>query len=148
MILQKSLSILRDWVTSAQNQNQRVVLCFSPSYCRPNFLWIGDYCRGASRDYRAVHRFTQGRWAKLFLLTGWCEVAYCSGNHGLPVWVIRQPPDQFASLVVSESWHIATRLLFVRLPKRCNIPVASDNHRRIEKENNLGNLRNYTSPAL
>ncbi len=38
-------------------------------------------------------------------------------------------------------------LFCVRLPKRSNIPVASDNHRQIERENNAGNFQNYASPA-
>ncbi len=37
------------------------------------------------------------------LSTGWCEAAYCSGNHDLPARVFRGLLDRFVSLVVSES---------------------------------------------
>ncbi len=144
MVIWKSLRVPRDWVTSAQNQC--VVCGFSLSYCWLNSLWIDDYYRGVSRDYRAVHHFTRGQRARLSPSTEWGKAAYHLGNHGLPARVFLRPPDQFASLVASESRLISTRLFFVEQPKTSNIPVASDNHHRIERENNAGNLQNYASP--
>ncbi len=140
MIIRKSLSVLWDWVTSAQNQ---LVVCgFSPPYCRPNFLWIDDYCQGVSRDYRAVHHFTRCRRARLSLSTGWHETVYHSGNHGLPVRVLSTTVWSFCL-----SGRLGVLTYRRLLPKRSNIPVASDNHHRIERENNAVNLWNYTSPA-
>ncbi len=142
MVIRKSLRVPRDWVTSAQNWC--VVRSFSQSHCRPNFLGIGNYCRGVLRDYRAVHRFTQDRRAILSLSTEWQEASYCSGNHDLPVRVFQWRPDQFAFLVASKSRLIAGWLFSVGLPRRGNIPIASDNYRRIEWENSASNLRNYS----